>query len=106
MSISEEVLISFSLRKTKNKEAQIFSRFLNKIMYLSDQFDGVLREIGLNPAHRGHDGRTHFVTMAKKYNMDEYALKRIVGHRIDDLTERVYTKRPVEWLISEMDKIV
>ena len=47
----------------------------------------------------------HFVTLAKKAEMDEYALKRIVGHKIDDLTERVYTRRTVEWLISELDKI-
>ena len=43
--------------------------------------------------------------MAKANSMDEYALKRIVGHKIDDITERVYTKRTIEWLISEIDKI-
>lgn len=61
--------------------------------------------VGISPEHRGHDGRVHFVTLAKKAEMDEYALKRIVGHKIDDLTERVYTRRTVEWLISELDKI-
>ena len=39
-----------------------------------------------------------FVTMAKKYNMDEYAIKRLVGHHIKDLTERVYTQRSIDWL--------
>ena len=47
----------------------------------------------------------HFVTLAKKAEMDEYALKRIVGRKIDDLTDRVYTRRTFEWLISELDKI-
>lgn len=73
--------------------------------YLSDSFIETLPLLGINPEHRGHDGRVHFVTLAKKAEMDEYALKRIVGHKIDDLTERVYTRRTVEWLISELDKI-
>ena len=47
----------------------------------------------------------HFITMAKKYDMDEYALKYIVGHAIDDITEKVYTKRETDWLIREIAKI-
>ena len=59
----------------------------------------------LNPEHKPHDGRVHFVTMAKEAKMDEYAIKYIIGHRIDDITERVYTHRNIEWLIDEMTKI-
>ena len=59
----------------------------------------------LNPQHRAHDPRMHFITMAKKYDMDEYALKYIVGHAIDDITEKVYTKRETDWLIREIAKI-
>ena len=43
--------------------------------------------------------------MAKKYEMDEYALKWIVGHYINDLTERIYTERSVDWLMREISKI-
>ena len=43
--------------------------------------------------------------MAKKANLDEYAIKRIVGHHIDDLTERIYTERSVDWLKNEIMKI-
>ncbi len=73
--------------------------------YFSDFFIESLPALGINPSHRGHDGRVTFVTMAKNADMDEYALKRIVGHKIDDLTERVYTKRTVEWLLREINKI-
>lgn len=59
----------------------------------------------LNSQHRAHDGRMHFITMAKKYNVDEYAIKYMVGHSITDITERVYTKREFEWLRSEIAKI-
>lgn len=47
----------------------------------------------------------HFITMAKKYNVDEYAIKYIVGHAIKDITEKVYTQRELDWLIEEMKKI-
>ncbi len=37
--------------------------------------------------------------------MDEYILKLIVGHAIEDITEKVYTHRTIEQLKSEMAKI-
>ncbi len=74
------------------------------VMY-RDRLKSVCSELGLNPEHRPHDPRKHFVTMAKKYKMDEYALKRIVGHEITDITERVYTERPLEWYFEEIEKI-
>ena len=69
------------------------------------RFSKIRDELGLNNQHRAHDGRVHFTTMAKKYGVDEYAIKYIVGHSITDLTERVYTKRDVDWLKVEMQKI-
>lgn len=69
------------------------------------RFDKVIRDLELNPKHRPHDPRKMFITMAKKYKMDDFAIKRIVGHRIDDITERVYTERDLEWLMEEMHKI-
>lgn len=61
--------------------------------------------LGLNPLHRAHDGRNHFITKAKKYGVDEYAIKYMVGHAITDVTEKVYTKREIEWLQTEIEKI-
>ena len=68
-------------------------------------FDMIRDELKLNPEHRPHDGRKHFVTMAKKYGVDEYAIKYMVGHKISDITEKVYTQREFEWLKQEMEKI-
>lgn len=62
-------------------------------------------ELNLNPDHRPHDGRTHFVTTAKRYGVDEYAIKYMVGHKISDITEKVYTKREFNWLKEEIEKI-
>lgn len=59
----------------------------------------------LNPEHRAHDGRKHFITKAKKYEVDQFAIKYMVGHKITDITEAVYTVREPEWLQSEIEKI-
>lgn len=64
-----------------------------------------MRELGLDETHSPHDARKQFVTMAKRSGVDEYAIKRIVGHAIKDITESVYTDRDVEWLRSEIEKI-
>ena len=68
-------------------------------------FGRIRDELNLNPEHRPHDGRKHFVTMAKKYAVDEYAIKYLVGHKISDITEKVYTAREFEWLREEIEKI-
>lgn len=73
--------------------------------YYLDKFHAMCKNYGLNPKHKPHDCRVRFVTEGKKCEMDEYALKRIVGHSIPDITERVYTKRGPEWLKSEIEKI-
>ena len=69
------------------------------------RFNSIVEQLGLNPNHRPHDGRKTFVTLAKKYKVDEYAVKYIAGHTINDITERVYTERDPEWLKEEIKKI-
>lgn len=68
-------------------------------------FGRIREELNLNPEHRPHDGRKHFVTKCKENGVDEYAIKYMVGHKISDITEKVYTKREFEWLKEEIEKI-
>lgn len=81
----------------------------SSIMFTYDKYQKrfikIRDELKLNPLHRAHDGRMHFITMAKKAEVDEYAIKYIAGHQIQDITERVYTQRDIEWLSSEIQKI-
>lgn len=70
-----------------------------------ERFIEVRNKLNLDPRHRPHDPRMHFITQAKKYKLDEYAIKYIAGHNISDITEKVYTKRDVEWLKEEMERI-
>lgn len=55
--------------------------------------------------HDLHDCRVTFISRMKDAGADEYAIKRIVGHKITDLTEDVYTKRPISWLHQEIAKL-
>lgn len=71
----------------------------------AELFRQVIEQLDLNPEHKPHDGRVQFATMAKKYKVDEYAIKRIIGHKIDDITEEIYTKRNIDWLKDEISKI-
>ncbi len=69
------------------------------------RFGKIRDQLELDSKHRTHDGRKHFVTLCKKYNVDEYAIKYMVGHAISDITEKVYTDRSIDWLKTEIEKI-
>lgn len=71
----------------------------------SKGFDEVMERLGLDTGHRPHDPRKTFITLAKKYGCDEFAIKYIVGHAINDLTEKTYTDRDEKWLNDEIEKI-
>lgn len=67
------------------------------------RFEKVMKYLKLT--HRPHETRHTFITKAKACNVDEYILKLIVGHAIDDITEKVYTHRTIDQLRAEMEKI-
>lgn len=71
----------------------------------ANRFKKVIKELKLNPEHRPHDPRKTFTTMGKKAEIDEYALKEMVGHSIQDITESTYTVRDLEWLRKDIEKI-
>ena len=72
-----------------------------------DKYRGRWKKImkKLEMDHKPHDTRHTFITKAKNANMNEYILKLIVGHEVQDITEKVYTHRTLEDLQKEMLKI-
>lgn len=78
-----------------------------KITYdkYAGRFEKVMSVLNLRSDHRPHDPRTTFVTMAKKAEVDEYVIKRLAGHKITDITEAIYTKRDIEWIRTELEKM-
>lgn len=69
------------------------------------RFEKVIKELNLNPEHRPHDPRMTFITMAKKAEIADAAIKKMAGHKIQDITESVYTYRDIEWLKQDIEKI-
>lgn len=69
------------------------------------KFASTMYDIGIKDTHRPHDCRKQFITMCKNANVDEYAIKKMAGHAINDITEKIYTDRNPNWLHEEIKKI-
>ena len=67
-------------------------------------WDRLMKEIGFD--YTCHDCRHTFATACKLNNVDQLCTKLILGHAIEDLTERVYTKIPVSKLYEEVNKVL
>ena len=55
------------------------------------RFKKVMRYLGIS--HTPHEPRHTFISCAKHFKVNENLLKAIVGHKIRDITEAVYTHR-------------
>lgn len=77
----------------------------NKYQSYRKNFTDTIKSCDISSNHKPHDCRKTFVTLAKKHELNEYAIKYIVGHSITDITEKTYTDRDPEWLYSEILKI-
>lgn len=99
-------LIQARYQMSEGHEALILDRDGAPMTYdrYRHRFEAVMECAGITD-HSPHDTRSTFITRAKAVQMDEYILKRIVGHTITDLTERVYTKRDIDQLHREIQKI-
>lgn len=72
-----------------------------------DKYRGRFKKImkKLDMEHKPHDTRHTFITKAKDVGINEYILKLIVGHEIQDITEKVYTHRTLKDMQTEIEKI-
>lgn len=84
----------------------MFTRGLDLANYYEyrNRFVKVMKRLGME--HKPHDARHTFITKAKHCKVDEYILKLIVGHKITDITENVYTHRTDEEILLEINKIL
>ena len=55
--------------------------------------------------HGSEEESTTGITMAKKSEVDKYAIKAMVVHMVKDITESTYTVRDIEWLRADLEKI-
>ena len=100
----KSLIIDLMNEATNIREDRLFYFIPNYFMYRK-KITRTFKSLNINVEHKPHDARKQFVTMAKNANVNEYAIKRIVGHAIPDITENIYTDRDIEWLRSELEKI-
>lgn len=88
----------------KPDKGTLFGKIDNYYKY-NVRFRVLVDGLGLNPKHMPHNGRVTFSTLCKKYGVDDYCRKKMMGHSIQDLTDRVYTDLGIEWFHNEISKI-
>jgi len=54
--------------------------------------------------HTFHEARHTYITQCRKCKLDNYAIKLLVGHSINDVTLSVYTHMDIEFLRKEIEK--
>ena len=73
--------------------------------YYMKEFKKLMKEYQLDSGHKPHDCRVQFISALKAAEVDEYIIKRLVGHSITDITENIYTHRSVSQLREAVEKI-
>ena len=59
----------------------------------------------LKTTHTMHDTRVTFASLCQLYKVDVYARKKILGHKLKDITFDIYTKASKNKLWTEINKI-
>lgn len=67
-------------------------------------WDPIMEKLQLS--HLPHDVRYTFATFADECKLDPFMVKRILGHKISDITQGVYTKKKPADLVAECNKII
>lgn len=72
--------------------------------YRLEVYKPLMEKLNLNH-NDTYDTRHTFADLCFYNNVDQYAVKKIMGHSIKDLTLRVYTTATNEFLLNEINKI-
>lgn len=71
--------------------------------YAMQRFNKIMEIMNMN--HTMHDARYTFATLAKECEVKPTAVKKMMGHKINDLTDDVYTHESIDYLKKEIEKI-
>ena len=55
--------------------------------------------------HLPHDGRHTFASFADRSEINIVAIKKIMGHKSNDITKDVYTHKEIEELVEAVNQI-
>lgn len=90
----------------KSSEQYLFEENGKPITYMHFKdyhMNSLMKELGLK--HTMHDARHTCASLMKEYQCDDLYRKLIMGHRVEDLTDRVYTHVEIARLVLEINKI-
>lgn len=59
----------------------------------------------LNQKHEPYETRHTFATLCEENNLNEFLVKKMMGHSCNDLTKDVYTHASIERLVQEVNKL-
>lgn len=68
------------------------------------RFDRYLKQLNMN--HLPHDTRHTAATLMHNAGVEEMYIKLIIGHRLDDITQRVYIHSNPNRLVEEINKVI
>ena len=68
-----------------------------------ESFKVMMNRLGME--HLPHDGRHTFASLADTAGMNKIAIKKIMGHASNDITEKVYTHKEVSELLENVNMI-
>lgn len=72
-------------------------------VYYKWRFAPIMEQLGLK--HKPHDARHTFATLMDNAGANKVAIKRIMGHASQDITDKVYTHKDITELLKAIDLI-
>ena len=91
-----ECIVQYVEKFFDNKIPKHYQYYLLKFNEIKEQY-----QFQCTP----HSGRHTFATLANEYELNEFLIKKIMGHSSRDLTKDVYTHVETKRLIDEINKI-
>lgn len=90
---------------SKSTEYLITDENGNQISYnqLHTRFIAVMNDLGMD--HRPHETRHTFITELDNAGANKTSIKRLVGHKRGDVTEKIYTHKDIEQLRKAVEML-
>lgn len=94
--IKQYVIDELIVRKERLFDSKRTWFYMTVLYALNDQ-------LGMN--HKMHDTRDTFASLCQLYNVDIYIRKKVLGHKLNDITFDIYTNASKNKLWTEINKI-